>query len=220
MITSSCPRPFSLTSLLRSKNATVGCVGTKKRVRRIVSDSFLANYFNILGCLYLTRHSFDIARHQQHRRRRLHSVRSHLGPTARQSSRTHASGKAFTDEYLQLGWFGRGRSAKPPTTTDCITRWMVNHGWRIQDIIILGARLRHHHAGHVAQVPSLPIARAGPGRAGASNARSLLSARIRQRQWYCVYAVLPHLLCQLRPLLRRRDALHPLPRPHQHHQQQ
>ncbi len=42
------------------ENSKVGLVGTNKRVRRIYTGSFWAQFWNFIGCVYLRRHNFEI----------------------------------------------------------------------------------------------------------------------------------------------------------------
>ena len=129
------PSDFLPHVLAPFEDQKVGCVGTKKRVRRTFFKPFLslaniwANFWNVLGCLYLERHNFEVA-----------ASSTIDGGVFVISGRTSAhrtsilKEQAFTDgfvnEMLSFGPFG---SVGPLNADDdnFITRWMVQSGWKI-----------------------------------------------------------------------------------------
>ena len=114
----------------------VGAVGTCKRVRRSPRGFSFAGFWNFIGSLYLERHNFEIA------------ASNHIdGGVFVISGRTSAHRTAilqdsdfihgFQNEYFFFGLVG-------PLNVDddnFITRWMVNHGWKIRIQYSEGARI-------------------------------------------------------------------------------
>lgn len=121
------PRNFLPSILAPFEDPNVGCVGTRKRVRRTVSNFSLAGFWNLLGCLYLERHNFEIA-----------ATNAIDGGVFVISGRTSAHRteilqpqsfrNGFLNDYILFGLIG-------PLNADddnFITRWMVNHGWKLK----------------------------------------------------------------------------------------
>ncbi|KAF6234803.1 hypothetical protein HO173_007023 [Letharia columbiana] len=121
------PRNFLPSILAPFEDPNVGCVGTSKRVRRTVSNFSLAGFWNFLGCLYLERHNFEIA-----------ATNAIDGGVFVISGRTSAHRteilqpqlfrNGFLNDYILFGLIG-------PLNADddnFITRWMVNHGWKLK----------------------------------------------------------------------------------------
>lgn len=54
------PKGFLEATVAPFEDDNVAIVGTHKRVRRIYSKSLVENIYNLLGCLYLERHNFEI----------------------------------------------------------------------------------------------------------------------------------------------------------------
>ena len=109
------------------ESSNVGIVGTSKLVRRVYNGTLWASFWNFIGCLYLSRRNFDMA-----------ATNTIDGGVSTVSGRTCAvrtsilADPAFTDaflnEYIFFGLIG-------PLNADddkFITRWLVNHDWRIK----------------------------------------------------------------------------------------
>lgn len=101
-------------------------MGTAKRVRRTIRSFSLAAFCNVLGCIYLEQHNFD-----------LRATSAIDGGCFVISSRTVAlrteivSTPAFMHEYTnEYTFFG---SVGPLNADDdnFVTRWMINNGWRL-----------------------------------------------------------------------------------------
>ena len=106
----------------------VGAVGTHKRVRRspafpISADSFL----NLLGCLYLERHNFDLA-----------ATSSVDGSVFVLSGRTSAwrseivTHGNFLRAFLNERWFFGKVGPLNADDDNLLTRWVVNRGWKVE----------------------------------------------------------------------------------------
>ena len=121
------PTTFLAALLAPFESRSVGAVGTNKRVRRTSTGLSWTSFWNFLGCLYLERHNFEIA------------ATNYLdGGVFCISGRTAAYRSSilkdpnfvqgFRNEYTFFGLVG-------PLNSDddnFITRWCVNHGWRIK----------------------------------------------------------------------------------------
>lgn len=121
------PRGFIPHVLAPFEDKNVGAVGTCKRVRRPLQKFSWPDFWNFIGALYLERHNFEIA------------ATNHMdGGVFVLSGRTSAHRTAilqdpdfirgFLNEYTFFGLVG-------PLNADddnFITRWMVNHGWKIR----------------------------------------------------------------------------------------
>ncbi len=121
------PKSFLPSILAPFNDEEVGCVGTQKRVRRTSPGFSMSGFWNVLGCLWLERHNFEIA-----------ATNTIDGGVFAVSGRTSAHRSAilkdkafqysFLNEYIFFGLVG-------PLNADddnFITRWIVDHGWKIK----------------------------------------------------------------------------------------
>ncbi|MCJ1466884.1 hypothetical protein MMC07_005506 [Pseudocyphellaria aurata] len=130
------PRDFLRHVLAPFEDQQVGVVGTCKRVRRTVQNISLAGFWNFIGAIYLERNNFEAA------------AMNHMdGGVPVVSGRTSAHRTSilqdpdfihgFLNESIFFGLVG-------PLSVDddnFITRWMVNHGWKIRIQYSDGARM-------------------------------------------------------------------------------
>lgn len=130
------PKDFIPHVLAPFEDKTVGTVGTCKRVRRLVKGFSFADFWNFIGALYLERHNFELA------------ATNHMdGGVFVVSGRTAAHRTAILqdpdfihgilNDYTFFGLVG-------PLHADddnFITRWVVNHGWKIRFQYSEGARI-------------------------------------------------------------------------------
>jgi hypothetical protein len=107
----------------------VGGVGTQKRVTR-QHTKFLSvsDIINFLGCLYLQRHNFDLAATNGVDG----SVFVISGRTAAYRSRIVCDEK-FLDDFVSETWWW-GSVSRLPEDDNFLTRWLVNHNWKIRFI--------------------------------------------------------------------------------------
>ena len=130
------PPGFLSNVLAPFEDLTIGAVGMCKRVRRIGQAFSSADFWNFIAALYLERHNFDCA-----------ATTTMDGGIFCVSGRTSAHRTEilaapdfiheFLHEYCFFGLVG-------PLHTDddnFITRWMVNHGWKIAFQHSPGARM-------------------------------------------------------------------------------
>lgn len=113
---------FLIYLLAAFEDPSVGAAGTCQRLRRVPNPGC----WNILGAFYLERRNFEI------------SATTHIdGGTACLSGRTSAHrthillNRAFIEGFANEVWLGY----IPLGTADddnFLTRWMVNHGWKIK----------------------------------------------------------------------------------------
>lgn len=176
------PRTFIPHVLAPFEDKNVGAVGTCKRVRRPLQGFSFADFWNFIGALYLERHNFEIA------------ATNHIdGGVFVLSGRTSAHRTAilqdpdfihgFLNDYTFFGLVG-------PLHADddnFITRWMVNHGWKICIQYSEGARIETT----LGEYPKYLLQCIRWVRTTwRSNSTSLFSDRIVWRtQPWCVYAV-------------------------------
>jgi hypothetical protein len=117
---------FLPTVLAPFEDMDVGCVGTRKVVRREYNGIF-QNFLNFIGCTYLARHNFELT-----------ATNAIDGGVFVVSGRTSilrteilqdpAFLKGFINEMFFFGKLG-------PLNADddnFITRWLVSHGWKIK----------------------------------------------------------------------------------------
>lgn len=130
------PRDFIPHILAPFEDKMVGAVGTCKRVRRLDQGFSFPDFWNFIGALYLERHNFEIA------------ATNHVdGGVFVLSGRTSAHQTAilqdpdfihgFLNDYTFFGLVGPLHS----DDDNFITRWMVNHGWKIRIQYSEGARI-------------------------------------------------------------------------------
>ncbi|KAF2135870.1 glycosyltransferase family 2 protein [Aplosporella prunicola CBS 121167] len=117
------------------ENPDVGIVGTHKRVRRNGGTFGLADFWNLCGVMRLERTNFDLA-----------STNAIDGGNSCVSGRTCASRAtilkdpefihAYTNEYIfgKIGPLNAGDDK-------FVTRWMINHGWKIKHQTCSEARI-------------------------------------------------------------------------------
>lgn len=130
------PSEFIPHILAPFEDGDTGTTGTCKRVRRQHPGFSISGFWNCIGALYLERHNFEIA------------ASNHIdGGVFCVSGRTSAHRTAilqdpdfidgFLNEYTFFGLVG-------PLNADddnFVTRWMVNHGWKIRIQYSDGARI-------------------------------------------------------------------------------
>ncbi|MCJ1480772.1 hypothetical protein MMC06_000927 [Schaereria dolodes] len=104
------------------EDSRVGAAGTCQRLRRVPNPSS----WNVLGAIYLERRNFEI------------SATTHLdGGIACLSGRTAAYRTAivqnedFKSQFMNESWLGRIALASADDD-NFLTRWIVNHGWRVR----------------------------------------------------------------------------------------
>ena len=118
---------FLRTILAPFEDSEVGAVGTNKRVRRFNNGFGLESFWNMIGALYLERHNFEI--------RATNAIDGGVFVLSGRTSahrtsilRNPAFLPAFKNERFFFGLFG-------PLNADddnFITRWEVNHGWKLK----------------------------------------------------------------------------------------
>jgi hypothetical protein len=121
---------FLPTLIAPFETMTVGLVGTSKLVHRVTPGNWsFASVCNLVGCLYLTRHNFEIR--ASNAVPGDHGVFVVSGRTAAHRTRVlqdRAFLRAFTNERFFFGLFG-------PLNADddnFITRWYVTRRWDIK----------------------------------------------------------------------------------------
>jgi hypothetical protein len=120
------PLEFLRSALVPFEDSNIAIVGTTKTVRRIPQKTWIDDFYNFLGCLYLERHNFDL----------LSTTRIDggafviSGRTALYRTSMIADPlflKKFTNERFFFNFFG-------PLNADddnFITRWAITHGWSV-----------------------------------------------------------------------------------------
>ncbi|CCC06055.1 hypothetical protein SMACR_00273 [Sordaria macrospora] len=109
------------------EDSQVGIVGTNKRVRRHEGLSVWRRFWNMLGCLYLDRHNFEVR-----------ATNAIDGGVFVISGRTVGirtcilEDKAFQAGYLREMFFFGLLGPLHPDDDNYITRYMVKNGWRIK----------------------------------------------------------------------------------------
>lgn len=120
------PPTFLKSALAPLEDQRVGLVGTVKRVRRDRSGGFWNSLLNYIACLYLERHNFECtATYNLDGGVFVISGRTAL---IRTNIVHHVDfRRVFQNETWLWGTVG------PMKVDDdnCITRWLVNHGWKI-----------------------------------------------------------------------------------------
>jgi cellulose synthase/poly-beta-1,6-N-acetylglucosamine synthase-like glycosyltransferase len=120
------PVGFLNHTLAPFENDRVAMVGTTKRVRRSRKGNFVDDFFNLLGCLYLERHNFEIlSTNAIDGGVFVVSGRTALYRTSVVQDPDFLAG--FVNEYFLFGLFG-------PLNADddnFITRWVVRRGYDI-----------------------------------------------------------------------------------------
>ncbi|EPE04285.1 capsule polysaccharide synthase [Ophiostoma piceae UAMH 11346] len=121
-------RPDFLTYALPAfyRDASVGLVATNKRVIRDTGNSFMDRIINMIQCLYLERHNFEI--------RSSNVVDGAVFVVSGRTSLIRSEifkDQEFLDTYLNEKLFGR---IGPLGVDDdnCLTRWVYAHGWTVK----------------------------------------------------------------------------------------
>jgi cellulose synthase/poly-beta-1,6-N-acetylglucosamine synthase-like glycosyltransferase len=118
------PARFLRSVLAPFEDRNVGGVACEKRVARRYSGVFsAADLLAFFGCLYLERHNFDLAASNNMDG----SVFVISGRTAAYRSSILCN-DSFLSELLTETWLW-GRVTRLPEDDNCLTRWLVNHGW-------------------------------------------------------------------------------------------
>lgn len=119
------PPTFLRSALAPFEDQLVGLVGTVKRVRRDRSGGYWKSALNYIACLYLDRHNFEItASYNIDGGIHIISGRTALVRTCIVDS-VH-----FRRAFLNETWFWGKVGPLKVDDDNCITRWVVNHGWR------------------------------------------------------------------------------------------
>lgn len=117
---------FLPTAIAPFEDANVGIIGTNKRVRREDKGTFVKNFWNFLGCLYLERHNFEITATTQidggafviSGRTSLHRTTIMQDPKFLHE---------FQNEYCFFGLVGPIN----PDDDNFVTRWNVTNGYKV-----------------------------------------------------------------------------------------
>jgi Glycosyltransferase like family 2 len=123
------PLNFVPSVLAAFEDEQVGGVGTQKRViRQHTRFLSVSDIINFLGCLYLQRHNFDLT-----------ATNGVDGSVFVISGRTAAyrssivCDRKFLDGFLSETWWW-GSVSRLPEDDNFLTRWLVNHNWKIRFI--------------------------------------------------------------------------------------
>jgi cellulose synthase/poly-beta-1,6-N-acetylglucosamine synthase-like glycosyltransferase len=119
------PPTFLRSALAPFEDQLVGLVGTVKKVRRDRSGGFWKSVMNYIACLYLERHNFEItASYNLDGGMHIISGRTALVRTC------IIDNVHFRRAFLNETWLWGTVGPLKVDDDNCITRWVVNHGWR------------------------------------------------------------------------------------------
>jgi cellulose synthase/poly-beta-1,6-N-acetylglucosamine synthase-like glycosyltransferase len=119
------PPTFLRSSLAPFEDHHVGLVGTVKKVRRDRSGGFWKSFMNYIACLYLERHNFECTASYNLDG----GVFVISGRTA--LTRTEIMHDVdFRKEFLGETWWWGEVGPLKVDDDNCVTRWMVKHGWK------------------------------------------------------------------------------------------
>ena len=119
------PPTYLRSSLAPFEDQRVGIVGTVKKVRRDRSGGFWRSFMNYIACLYLERHNFECtASYNLDGGVFVISGRTAL---VRTNIVQHVD---FRQEFLNETWWWGKVGPLKVDDDNCITRWMVKHGWK------------------------------------------------------------------------------------------
>lgn len=119
------PPTFLKSALAPFEDQRVGIVGTIKKVRRDRSGGFWSSFMNYIACMYLERHNFECTASYNLDG----GVFVISGRTA--LTRTNIVHQVeFRQAFLNEKWFWGAVGPLKVDDDNCITRWMVNHGWK------------------------------------------------------------------------------------------
>ncbi|KAK3397522.1 glycosyltransferase like family 2-domain-containing protein [Sordaria brevicollis] len=182
---------WNSTELLKSliapfEDDQVGIVGTNKRVRRLAGLSVWRRFWNMLGCLYLDRHNFD-----------LKATNAIDGGVFVISGRTVGirtcilQNKEFQAGYLHEMFFFNLLGPLHPDDDNYITRFIVNQGWKIKIQYTKEAEIETTvGVGEPVHTKFLGQCRRWVRTTWRSNSSSLFTeGTVWATQPYCVYAV-------------------------------
>ncbi|KAK1752776.1 nucleotide-diphospho-sugar transferase, partial [Echria macrotheca] len=118
---------FLQSAVLPFEDDTVGLVGTNKMARRVPNLGLTARFFNMLGCLYLTRHNFEI--------RATNAIDGGVFVISARTCiiRTRIiTDQQFLDGYKNEMFFFGKYGPLNPDDDNFLTRYVVRQGWRIK----------------------------------------------------------------------------------------
>jgi cellulose synthase/poly-beta-1,6-N-acetylglucosamine synthase-like glycosyltransferase len=119
------PPTFLKSALAPFEDQRVGLVGVAKKVRRDRSGGFRRSFLNYIACLYLERHNFECTAS--------HNLDGGVFVISGRTALTRTNivhHLHFRREFLNETWLWGAVGPMKVDDDNCITRWMVNNGWK------------------------------------------------------------------------------------------